>query len=74
MLDFAGQRERNGYAEPVLLVEDDDELRELLAQYLTSGVPAYVGANGRDGLALALAHDYIVVLDITGYQRPGCAT
>ena len=50
----------------VLLVEDDDELRELLAQYLTTqGFSVREAANGRDGLALALAHDCdIVVLDI----------
>ncbi|WP_288371686.1 response regulator transcription factor [uncultured Marinobacter sp.] len=50
----------------VLLVEDDDELRELLAQYLTTqGFSVREAANGHDGLALALAHDCdIVVLDI----------
>src|SRR5690554_7029229 len=50
----------------VLLVEDDDELRELLSQYLsTQGFSVREAANGRDGLAPALAHDCdIVVLDI----------
>lgn len=50
----------------VLLVEDDDELRELLARYLNNqGFSVREAANGRDGLALALAQDCdIVVLDI----------
>lgn len=50
----------------VLLVEDDDELRELLARYLTNqGFEVREAANGRDGLALALGQDCdIVVLDI----------
>lgn len=50
----------------VLLVEDDDELRQLLARYLTNqGFTVREAANGRDGLALALAQDCdIVVLDI----------
>lgn len=50
----------------VLLVEDDDELRELLARYLTNqGFTVREAANGRDGLALALGQDCdIVVLDI----------
>ncbi|MET4025890.1 DNA-binding response OmpR family regulator [Marinobacter sp. MBR-99] len=50
----------------VLLIEDDDELRELLARYLTNqGFTVREAANGRDGLALALGQDCdIVVLDI----------
>ncbi len=50
----------------VLLVEDDAELRELLARYLTNqGFTVREAANGRDGLALALGQDCdIVVLDI----------
>ena len=50
----------------VLLVEDDNELRELLARYLTGqGFIVREAANGRDGLALALGqHCDIVVLDI----------
>src|SRR5680860_96833 len=50
----------------VLLIEDDDELRELLARYLSGqGFPVREAANGRDGLALALGqHCDIVVLDI----------
>jgi len=50
----------------VLLIEDDDELRELLARYLASqGFSVREAANGRDGLALALGQDCdIVVLDI----------
>ncbi|MGF2733600.1 response regulator transcription factor [Marinobacter sp. DUT-1] len=50
----------------VLLVEDDEELRELLARYLANqGFTVREAANGRDGLALALGQDCdIVVLDI----------
>ncbi|WP_100638529.1 response regulator transcription factor [Marinobacter salexigens] len=50
----------------VLLVEDDDELRELLARYLSGqGFTVREAANGEDGLALALGqHCDIVVLDI----------
>ncbi|MGO1233245.1 MAG: response regulator transcription factor [Marinobacter sp.] len=50
----------------VLLIEDDDELRELLARYLTGqGFSVREAANGRDGLALALGQDCdIAVLDI----------
>lgn len=50
----------------VLLVEDDDELRQLLARYLTNqGFTVREAANGRDGLALAMAQDSdVVVLDI----------
>ena len=40
----------------VLLVEDDEELRELLARYLANqGFTVREAANGRDGLALALS-------------------
>lgn len=50
----------------VLLVEDDDELRELLARYLSGqGFAVREAATGRDGLSLAaegLAD--VVVLDI----------
>lgn len=50
----------------VLLVEDDEELRELLARYLTNqGFTVREAENGRDGLALALGQNCdIVVLDI----------
>ena len=50
----------------VLLVEDDDELRQLLARYLDGqGFSVREAANGKDGLALALGQDCdIVVLDI----------
>ncbi len=50
----------------VLLVEDDDELRELLSRYLTNqGFTVREAATGRDGLALALGQDCdVVVLDI----------
>ncbi|WP_286220456.1 response regulator transcription factor [Marinobacter apostichopi] len=50
----------------VLLVEDDDELRQLLARYLTNqGFTVREAANGRDGLALAMGQDCdVVVLDI----------
>lgn len=50
----------------VLLVEDDAELRALLARYLTNqGFTVREAATGRDGLALALGQDCdIVVLDI----------
>ncbi|MBK1885232.1 MULTISPECIES: response regulator transcription factor [unclassified Marinobacter] len=50
----------------VLLVEDDDELRELLARYLSGqGFTVREAANGKDGLTLALGqHCDIVVLDI----------
>ncbi|MCK0162843.1 response regulator transcription factor [Marinobacter sp. S6332] len=50
----------------VLLVEDDDELRELLVRYLTGqGFTVREAASGRDGLALALGQNCdIVVLDI----------
>lgn len=50
----------------VLLIEDDDELRELLARYLVSqGFTVREAANGLDGLALARGQDCdIVVLDI----------
>jgi len=43
----------------VLLVEDDDELRELLllARYLTNqGFTIREAANGRDGLALGYSY------------------
>lgn len=50
----------------VLLVEDDDELRDLLARYLSGqGFTVREAANGKDGLALALGQSCdIVVLDI----------
>lgn len=50
----------------VLLIEDDDELRQLLARYLSGhGFTVREAANGRDGLALALGQDCdVVVLDI----------
>lgn len=50
----------------VLLVEDDPELRQLLARYLASqGFVVREAANGRDGLALAAEnHCDIVILDI----------
>src|SRR5690554_490996 len=61
-----GNRRETDMQNRVLLVEDDDELRQLLAQYLaTQGFSVREAANGRDGLALALAQDCdIVVLDI----------
>ena len=50
----------------VLLIEDDDELRSLLARYLSSqGFAVREAANGKDGLTLALGQACdIVVLDI----------
>ncbi|KPP99931.1 response regulator transcription factor [Marinobacter sp. HL-58] len=50
----------------VLLVEDDEELRELLARYLANqGFTVREAANGHDGLSLAMGqHCDIVVLDI----------
>ncbi len=50
----------------VLLVEDDDELRQLLARYLTNqGFSVREAANGNDGLSLARGQNCdIVVLDI----------
>ncbi|AZT84732.1 DNA-binding response regulator [Marinobacter sp. NP-4(2019)] len=50
----------------VLLVEDDDELRQLLARYLTNqGFSVREAANGNDGLSLARSQNCdIVVLDI----------
>ncbi|SRR5690554_2956764 len=50
----------------VLLVEDDEELRVLLARYLTGqGFEVREAANGRDGLTLAAEGlTDIVVLDI----------
>lgn len=50
----------------VLLIEDDDELRSLLARYLSGqGFVVREAANGTDGLALAVEdHCDIVVLDI----------
>ncbi|MDV2077863.1 response regulator transcription factor [Marinobacter xestospongiae] len=50
----------------VLLIEDDDELRQLLARYLDSqGFTVREAANGEDGLALAAEHHCdVVVLDI----------
>lgn len=50
----------------VLLVEDDEELRTLLARYLTGqGFEVREAANGGDGLALAAEGlTDIVVLDI----------
>ncbi|OEY65309.1 response regulator transcription factor [Marinobacter sp. X15-166B] len=53
-------------SERVLLIEDDDELRSLLARYLTGqGFVIREAANGTDGLALAVEHHCdIVVLDL----------
>ncbi|WP_166268021.1 response regulator transcription factor [Marinobacter caseinilyticus] len=50
----------------ILLVEDDEELRQLLARYLTGqGFIVREAANGRDGLSLAAEnHCDLVVLDI----------
>lgn len=50
----------------VLLVEDDEELRELLSRYLANqGFTVREAANGQDGLSLALGqHRDLVVLDI----------
>lgn len=50
----------------VLLVEDDDELRQLLARYLTNqGFSVREAENGNDGLSLARGQNCdIVVLDI----------
>ena len=50
----------------ILLIEDDDELRELLARYLGGqGLNVQEAANGRDGLALAQEELVdLVVLDI----------
>lgn len=50
----------------VLLIEDDDELRVLLARYLSGqGFTVREAANGSDGLALADDHLCdVVVLDI----------
>lgn len=50
----------------ILLVEDDEELRQLLARYLSGqGFTVREAANGRDGLSLAAEnHCDIVVLDI----------
>lgn len=50
----------------VLLVEDDDELRELLSRYLSSqGFDVRQAANGQDGLSLADdSLTDVVVLDI----------
>jgi two-component system response regulator CpxR len=50
----------------VLLIEDDEELRELLARYLTSqGFTVREAASGETGLALARGQDCdLVVLDI----------
>lgn len=50
----------------VLLIEDDDELRQLLARYLSGqGFTVREAPNGRDGLTLAMEHHCdVVVLDI----------
>ncbi|SDW36346.1 Transcriptional regulatory protein, C terminal [Marinobacter mobilis] len=50
----------------VLLIEDDDELRTLLARYLSGqGFTVREAANGQDGLSLAEDHLCdVVVLDI----------
>ncbi|MDC0661590.1 response regulator transcription factor [Marinobacter sp. SS21] len=50
----------------VLLIEDDDELRQLLARYLGGqGFTVREAATGRDGLSLAVEHHCdVVVLDI----------
>ncbi|MDX1552868.1 MAG: response regulator transcription factor [Marinobacter sp.] len=50
----------------VLLVEDDEELRELLSRYLANqGFTVREASNGQDGLSLAMGqHCDIVVLDI----------
>lgn len=50
----------------VLLIEDDEELRQLLGRYLSSqGFTVREAATGRDGLLLAAEnHCDIVVLDI----------
>ncbi|MFD2190976.1 response regulator transcription factor [Pistricoccus aurantiacus] len=50
----------------ILLIEDDDELRELLARYLSGqGLNVREAANGLDGLALAQEELVdLVVLDI----------
>ncbi len=50
----------------VLLIEDDEELRQLLARYLTSqGFTVREAGSGHDGLLLAAEnHCDIVVLDI----------
>ncbi|MBZ2168620.1 response regulator transcription factor [Marinobacter sp. F4216] len=50
----------------VLLVEDDEELRSLLARYLSNqGFTVREAANGNDGLALARGQNCdLVVLDI----------
>ncbi|MDX1756559.1 MAG: response regulator transcription factor [Marinobacter sp.] len=50
----------------VLLIEDDEELRQLLARYLSGqGFTVREAANGRDGLSLAVEHHCdVVVLDI----------
>lgn len=50
----------------ILLIEDDDELRQLLARYLNGqGFTVREASCGRDGLSLAVEnHCDIVVLDI----------
>src|SRR5690606_20094095 len=50
----------------VLLIEDDEELRQLLARYLSGqGFTVREAATGQDGLSLARSQDCdIVVLDI----------
>ncbi|MDX1598950.1 MAG: response regulator, partial [Marinobacter sp.] len=47
----------------VLLVEDDDELRQLLARYLTNqGFSVREAANGNDGLSLARGQNCDIVV------------
>lgn len=56
----------NAPATPVLLVDDDAELTELLGEYLRrEGMDAHVAADGESGLRRAQSGDYsIIVLDV----------
>lgn len=52
--------------QPVLVVEDDVETRELLARYLEhSGIPVVMASNGKEGLErLAVEEPSVVLLDL----------
>jgi two-component system cell cycle sensor histidine kinase/response regulator CckA len=61
-----------GGSETVLLVEDEESVRELVRDTLASkGYHVLEAENGQSGLAVAAAHDGIIELVITDVVMPG---
>jgi signal transduction histidine kinase/CheY-like chemotaxis protein len=60
------------YTETILLVDDEEILRETLAEYLTdAGYRIYTAANGADALTVYMAHRGSIDAVVTDLGMPG---